>query len=751
MTTTIIRPNGIHSLYPAWVVTGAATAEGATSDSSDASYVEAAGLSPYFQIVFRLGAVALPAGALVRSITPAVRWLHSNPLGAAFMGLGAETRGTYIARVSVSTGVATVIGAPVSAPYGAKASGPSSWTQADLDELTIGVQTDRAGLRVHELYATVVIALKPTVAVTGPTGSFSGTTSPTVVWTYTPGDDGGPQARYRIRVFTAAQVASPGFSPDTAAAVADTGEVLSNNTQATVALYPGTFRAYVKAAQLIDTVAQWSDWSYSDFTIFQSGVDTSAPAPPLLELAAEPADARNRIELTAAPSGAQLSGTGDYLSTPDTVAVSITGDLDVRALAAADDWTPAAERILASKWGAAGQRSWRLALTTAGTLRLDWSADGTATLSATSTVATGLVDTAVSWVRATIDVNNGAAGRTVNFYLSNDGITWNALGAAVTTAGVTSVFDSTTAVTAAANADGTSAWQGEYRRLRFFAGLAGTDLRADVDLSLWDAVATTVAAITGETWTLTGAPPAAYDDLDHFDVQASTDAVTWVDVRAPSAGIVPVGTTRTIWDAEADNGIPTYYRARAVRTPASVVITGDWGPAAGPVTWTSDDWWLKNPTNPADNRPVDVIDQPDLPRRRPAGVFEPIGRADPVVVTDVRRLAAGSVTFETIDDADRVTLAELLEVNGPVLLQAPADVGWGSRWLVLLDSSTRRLSGVAQDPFRHHPTRFVEVARPSSYLTGWGATYDQLSIEYLTYDDLSAAFATYDEMTSWTG
>jgi hypothetical protein len=137
------------------------------------------------------------------------------------------------------------------------------------------------------------------------------------------------------------------------------------------------------------------------------------------------------------------AGTRSYDTT------DITGDIDIRCKASLNDWTPAARQTLVAKYQPTGnQRSWRFQVISAtegttGCLRLYWSNNGSAALFATSTAATGLADGSVKWCRATLDVNNGAAGCDVKFYLSDDGVSWTQLGSTVTQAFTTSIFDST--------------------------------------------------------------------------------------------------------------------------------------------------------------------------------------------------------------------------------------------------------------------------------------------------------------------
>lgn len=198
---------------------------------------------------------------------------------------------------------------------------------------------------------------------------------------------------------------------------------------------------------------------------------------------------------------------GVYASTPDAAANSITGDIDLRAKVAANDWTPATkDRALIAKWSASGQFSYKFSIVvTTGLLNLSWSADGTAVISKSSTVAPTVADGATLWVRATLDVDNGAVGNTVTFYTSTDGTTWTQLGDPVVTAATTSIFDSTSPVEVGADLGGTDLYfTGKIYDAQIYQGIAGT-LKAEFDpTNALPSDTSFVSPTAGETWTLNG-------------------------------------------------------------------------------------------------------------------------------------------------------------------------------------------------------------------------------------------------------
>lgn len=147
---------------------------------------------------------------------------------------------------------------------------------------------------------------------------------------------------------------------------------------------------------------------------------------------------RRLLVLSGGPRRLVLRGTS-YVSTPDSAALSVTGDLDVRCDLALDNWATGEFQTVVAKW--TGENAYALNVGTDGSLRLDWVQPIVGQLAATSSVVTGLGRGQRRWVRATLDVNNGAAGWTARFYTSTDGVNWTQLGSDQTGVGVTSITD----------------------------------------------------------------------------------------------------------------------------------------------------------------------------------------------------------------------------------------------------------------------------------------------------------------------
>lgn len=147
---------------------------------------------------------------------------------------------------------------------------------------------------------------------------------------------------------------------------------------------------------------------------------------------------------------------GNYASAPDSAPLSITGDITLIAQAMLTDWTPGTAMCLIGKEAGDPQRSYWMEIDTGGTISISWTTTGSiaSVLTMTSTVAITVTDLASKWVQATLDVDNGSGSRVAKFYVSDDGVTWVQLGTTVTTAGATSIADTTAVLSVGARGSG---------------------------------------------------------------------------------------------------------------------------------------------------------------------------------------------------------------------------------------------------------------------------------------------------------
>ncbi|MFI6428463.1 hypothetical protein [Promicromonospora sp. NPDC050880] len=225
------------------------------------------------------------------------------------------------------------------------------------------------------------------------------------------------------------------------------------------------------------------------------------PTSPLYGQVGRNTPARARVSLGA--PWLDLEAAGSRATTPDAAALDITGDLDVRWWGARDEWNFAADGI--SKWSGTGnQRSWLLRLEANGTLALFWTTDGATTLEARSLVPMPPWPGEIA-LRATLDVNNGAGGRTARFYWAPDlSGPWTQLGPDVVATGTTSIFSGSAALTV--GREPTSAASNTPVRVHGWEVRNGIDgpVVSSATIASKAIGATSFTDDQGRTWTVTG-------------------------------------------------------------------------------------------------------------------------------------------------------------------------------------------------------------------------------------------------------
>lgn len=217
---------------------------------------------------------------------------------------------------------------------------------------------------------------------------------------------------------------------------------------------------------------------------------------------------------------------GGSASTPDNAAYAVT-DLQVVVKANLPSWVPGGlGRTFLDQWGGAGNQGWVVGLDSTGHLVTIWSNDGTATNSiATTAVASFLPNTDV-WLRFSLDVNNGAGGKTATFESSVDGSTWSLL-QSITQAGTTSIFDSTATVRVGGLIPGAGL---AILRAALHASIGGADV-LNPNFEIQTPGAASFADAAGRTWTINA--PAEIALVAGSDASAPT-LTSWVLRAIPS-------------------------------------------------------------------------------------------------------------------------------------------------------------------------------------------------------------------------
>jgi hypothetical protein len=227
--------------------------------------------------------------------------------------------------------------------------------------------------------------------------------------------------------------------------------------------------------------AQLDDYEYADATLNHYRVTRALPVP-----------------------GLQLPGaSGDYASTPDAAALDITGDIEFRALAAADDWTDAGDHFLIAK-GAGTDISYRFGVNS-GFPFVHLSIDGTSFFTTASNFRVPAEDGEQIALRAVVDVDDGA-DRVVWFYYgpSIDG-PWTLLERVVSDIQIT-IHVGTAVLEVGSRAAGTAGFfVGSIAAVKLISDPFGTPVEvANPDFAAEADSTASFADDAGRTWTING-------------------------------------------------------------------------------------------------------------------------------------------------------------------------------------------------------------------------------------------------------
>ncbi len=206
-----------------------------------------------------------------------------------------------------------------------------------------------------------------------------------------------------------------------------------------------------------------------------------------------------------------LSGvTAQGFSIADSPAVQISGSIDLRAIVAMDDWTPAGDdRGIIEKWAVGSEYIFRVKLTS-GVLEAFWN-DGTGNSTAVSTVAPAVNDGDPLAVRVTLDFSGvdpvatfftKAFGDALGRLSDNTG--WIQLGAAVTVVGgKKAIQDTASAIDFGHRGTNDDLMAGKYYEAVVMDGINGA-VKVHWRAQDYRPPGNTITGRTGNTVTLTG-------------------------------------------------------------------------------------------------------------------------------------------------------------------------------------------------------------------------------------------------------
>lgn len=282
------------------------------------------------------------------------------------------------------------------------------------------------------------------------------------------------------------------------------------------------------------------------------------------------------------PVGAALAVTGEvnsFASTPDTAALDITGDIDLRADVLPDVWPPAFSGTMVAKYAdSTNNRGYGMEILATGQLRIYWSTNGTNNFSLTSTVPIPATQGQRIAVRATLNVDNGAGGRTATFYTaSRISGNWVPLGTPVTAAGVTSIFANVAPLEVASrNGGATSRFIGSVFAAQVRNGINGTIV---ANPSFTDQAPGTIvfADSAGRTWTL----QAAAEIVEY----APVPGIDWGTADTGQAW--NLGTSSPGYSAQVSSGYALIQSDTPSGTLAELITDPVTGSTDAEITWSA--------------------------------------------------------------------------------------------------------------------------------------------------------------------
>lgn len=173
------------------------------------------------------------------------------------------------------------------------------------------------------------------------------------------------------------------------------------------------------------------------------------------------------------------------------------------------------------------------------------------------------------------------------------------------------------------------------------------------------------------------------------------------------------------------------------------------GTATSPsVTLPVTDIWLRHPGVPSLSQKVDFQGEGDPVRAVTQAVLQPLGRANPVVISDGQRKAKqGTLTLRTKSDAEHTALLALVDDVTPLLLDVPPGKGFGAdlahQYLAIGDLTQQRLRpDYYPHPWRIWTAPYIVVGRPAGGIQAQ-RTWATVLAENATWQSVMSRYATW--------
>lgn len=238
-------------------------------------------------------------------------------------------------------------------------------------------------------------------------------------------------------------------------------------------------------------------------------------------------------------------------------------------------------------------------------------------------------------------------------------------------------------------------------------------------------------------------------------LNALTDSVTveravppyvqWEQVRGWSVQNI-AGAAVTYFDYEFPEGVAYKYRVREFNAAGAQLASTDFAVASAAFTQV----WLKVPAAPFLNRPVVVVDRGDITNRSRAGLFDVVGRTNPVQVGDLRSSLGYQLQLLTETAAEERDMEYTLSTGDVIFLHLPAleQTIPGGYFSV---GDVQRQSTLRRSPRRVWTLPLQTVAAPGPDVVGSAYTWASVLTEYATWSDVMADNPTWADLLARTG
>lgn len=206
---------------------------------------------------------------------------------------------------------------------------------------------------------------------------------------------------------------------------------------------------------------------------------------------------------------------------------------------------------------------------------------------------------------------------------------------------------------------------------------------------------------------------------------------------ASSADVVRVD------DYEFTSGVVNTYKLLAYAGDTLV------GTASATITPALDGIWLKSPYFPFLNQRVTVVDFSAVEMPARGGLFDVLGRRDPIAVTEVRGSRRFTLIVRPADRDAEEQLRTALSFGHTAFLHVPDGC--------VVPESMHAFVGdvsISRPPKHDSQARYLslpltQVAPPGASIVGATATYGGLASAFATYADLTAALPTYLDVAQY--